>query len=285
LVKRLNGQYRNNTLLVKPKGEDEYAVAGYRGLHFIRMTISSPQPEATLKANIGVDGQIQQGPILYTSRTAKADFWLEVKDGVDLEGRLHEIYNKFFNRELIRLRQTYDIGRCVYGIPKPFSYTDFGFYDKTFSIEFDIPSAYMYSIARSTDFPLDVDKAVDLVSTSMNLPETDFSYTHTNGVFKIYNPSDFDIQPYEQNHELNINFVGSGSPNLTNTDTGDLFQLTRSISNADSLILKGVHPFLNGEACEIDTNHGHINLKKGWNNFNLTGFSGTATFDFPFIYK
>ena len=283
--KRINGNYRHDTLLVKPKGENEYAIAGYRGLRFVRLTVSSPQSQATLKANTGVDGQTQQGPILYTSRTAKADFWLNVKDGVDLESRVHDIYNKFFNRDLVRIRQSYDIGRCFYGIPKPFSYTDFGFYDKTFSVEFDIPSAYMYSVARSTDFPLDVDKAEDLVTTSMNLPTTNLSYTHNTGAFKIYNPSDFDIQPYEQNHELNIIFKGAGSPKLTNLDTGDSFQLTKSISNSDSLILKGVHPFINGEACEIDTNHGHINLKKGWNNLNLTGFNGTVTFDFPFIYK
>ncbi|WP_369342900.1 hypothetical protein [Companilactobacillus nodensis] len=123
-----------------------------------------------------------------------------------------------------------------------------------------------------------------MITDNLNLSSTNISYTHYAGSFKIYNPSDFDIQPYEQNHELDILFKGSGTPILTNNDTSDTFQMNQSISSNDSLILKGVHPFLNGAACEINTNHGHINLQKGWNSFNLSGFNGTVTFDFPFIY-
>lgn len=283
MPKRLNGRYRQDSLLLKNDGEDEFEISNYQGLHFARLTVSSPQPQTNFKTNTGIDGQIQQGPIIYASRTAKADFWIEVSDGTDLESKFHEFYNKFFNRGLVRVRQSYDIGRCFYGIPKPFSYTDIGFYDKSFSVEFEIPSAYMYSVVRSTDFPIDINKE-DLITDNLSLSSTNISYTHYAGSFKIYNPSDFDIQPYEQNHELDILFKGSGTPILTNNDTSDTFQMNQSISSNDSLILKGVHPFLNGAACEINTNHGHINLQKGWNSFNLSGFNGTVTFDFPFIY-
>ncbi|WP_025024728.1 phage tail domain-containing protein [Companilactobacillus nodensis] len=132
MPKRLNGRYRQDSLLLKNDGEDEFEISNYQGLHFARLTVSSPQPQTNFKTNTGIDGQIQQGPIIYASRTAKADFWIEVSDGTDLESRFHEFYNKFFNRGLVRVRQSYDIGRCFYGIPKPFSYTDIGFYDKSF---------------------------------------------------------------------------------------------------------------------------------------------------------
>lgn len=286
MVKDLKGHYRQDTLLVKHGDDQEFAISKYRGLHFARLTISSPQTQPNLKSNIGIDGQTQTGPILYTSRTAKADFWMEVNDGTDLESKIHEFYNKFFSRGLVRLRQSYDIGRCVYAIPKPFSYTDFGFYDKTFSVEFDIPSAYMYSVVRSTDFPINIEDSEDLITNNLNIDTTDLKYTYPAGNFKIYNASDYDIQPYEQNHELNVIFSGgSGLPSITNTDTNNTFKMNSAISSGDSLILKGVHPFLNGSACEINTNHGHINLKRGWNNLSLSGYSGTVTFDFPFIYQ
>lgn len=279
-----NGHYRQDSLLVMNDGENEFEISNYRGLQFVRLTVGSPQTSSNLKANTGMDGQVQTGPVLYTSRTAKADFLMEVDDGTDLESSLHEFYNKFFSRGLVRVRQSYDIARCFYGIPKPFSYTDIGFYDKTFSVEFDIPSAYMFSVVRSTQFPIDPNDSDNLISNNLNLSTTDLNYSKLSGDFKIYNPSDFDIQPYEQDHEFNIIFNGSGTPSITNKTTNDTFSMTSSISSTDSLILKGVHPFLNGNACEINTNHGHVNLKKGWNDFSLTGLDGTVTFDFPFIY-
>lgn len=279
-----NGKYEVNTLLIKPNNSNEFAIQDYRGLHFLDLTVGSPQTQTSLISNQGVDGQRQQGPILYGSRTAKANFYLEVTDEVAYETRCHELYNKFFHREMVRVRQTNDIGRCFYGIAKPFDITHISYLDKTFSVEFDIPSAYLYSVVRSSDFPVNIDKNPYLLSNNLNLPFDDLKYTQANGTFKIFNPSDVDIQPYEQNHELNILFKGNGAPTLTNTDTGDSFSFNDSLIETDKLILKGVHPFLNGAACEINTNHGSVNLVKGWNNFSLTGLTGTVTFDFPFIY-
>lgn len=281
----LDGRYRSNTLLLKQDGEDEAAIQDYRGLHFLDLTLSSPQIQTNFKSNSGIDGQVQQGPILFGSRTATANFYLEVADEVDYETRCHELWNRFFRRGLVRVRQSNDIAICFYGIPKPFEITHISYLDKTFSIEFDIPSAYRYSVARSTDFPVNIESTEDLISNNMNLPSTQLKFTCAAGDFKIFNPSDFAIQPYEQNHELNIIFKGSGMPYLTNNDTGDVFNYQKSLTGSDSLILKGVHPFLNGDPCEIDTNHGSINLIRGYNNFNLSGFAGTVTFDFPFIYN
>jgi len=279
-----NGKYRVNTLLIKPNSEDEFAIQDYRGLHFLDITLSSPQSQSNFISSSGMDGQQQQGPILYGARTAKANFYLEVTDEISFESRCHELYQKFFHRELVRVRQTNDIGRCFYGIAKPFDITSISYLDKTFTVEFDMPSAYLYSVVRSKDFPIDISKNPYVLSNNLNLPFEDLNYKQNAGTFRIFNPSDFDIQPYEQNHELNISFVGNGSPTLTNNDTGDSFSFTGNVVSSDKLILKGVHPFLNGNACEIQTNHKSINLQKGWNDFSLTGFTGTVTFDFPFIY-
>lgn len=279
-----NGKFRVNTLLLKPNNEDEFAIQDYRGLHFLDLKISSPQTQTMFISNTGVDGQEQQGPILYGSRTATANFFLETVDEVDFAMKCHELYAQFFHRQLVRVRQSNDIARCFYGIAKPFDITAVGVLDKTFSVEFDIPSAYLYSVIRSSVFPVDIEQNPYVLNSNLNLPFEDLNYTQAQGSFKIFNPSDFAIQPYEQNHDMNIIFKGSGSPTLTNKDTGDSFSFTDSVGASDKLILKGVHPFLNGEPCEIKTNHGAISLQKGWNNFSLTGWTGTVTFDFPFIY-
>lgn len=286
MVKSLDGKYRTNTLLVKARGEPERAIQDYQGLHFLDLTIAAPQAQTTLVSNAGVDGQLQQGPVIFGSRTAIANFYLETNDEIDFEGKCHSLWNQFFKRDSMRIRQSNDIGICFYGIPKPFEITHISYLDKTFSIEFDIPSAYRHSVVRSSDFPIDLNTAEDLISPNMNLPFDQLNYTNLTGDFKIFNPSDFAIQPYEQRHEINITISGgTGKPVLTNTNTGEVFNYQKNLSDTDILILQGVHPLLNGNPCEIDTNHGSIDLIKRWNQFSLTGYTGSVSFDFPFIYN
>ena len=286
MVQNLRGKYRSNTLFVKKQDEEEFKIQDYRGLHFLDFTISSPQTQPNFVTYAGSDGSQQRGPILFGARTATVNFFLETNDEISFEAKAHEIWEKFYSRTLLRLRQSNSPGTCVYGVAKGFDFTHLSYFDKSFSIQFDLPSGYRYSVLRSTEFPLNVDDNIqDAVGIDMNLPMEELEYTHSNGEFKIYNPSDFDIQPYEQHHDLNVIFKGTGSPTLENKDTGDIFSYNKTLTANDSLVLNGVHPLLNGNPCEIDTNHGDIQLvRKSWNNFSLTGFTGTVTFDFPFLY-
>ncbi|RHW46079.1 hypothetical protein DS832_06940 [Bombilactobacillus bombi] len=286
MVKNLKGRYRSNTLFVKKQDEDEFPIQDYNGLHFLDLTLASPQTQPNFVSYSGTDGSQQRGPILFGARTATANFFLETDDEVSFTAKAHDIWQKFYSRTLMRLRQSISPGICVYTVAKGFDFTHLSYFDKSFSIQFDMPSGYRYSVLRSTDFPLDVkDNNQDGIDIGMNLPMEELKYTHSNGEFKIFNPSDFDIQPYEQHHDLNIIFKGTGSPTLENNDTGDIFSYNKTLISSDSLVLNGVHPMLNGNPCEIDTNHGDIQLvRKSWNHFSLTGFSGTVTFDFPFLY-
>lgn len=285
MSRNLQNRFRVNTLLIKSSNKNEFAIQDYRGLHFLDLKISAPQSQTNLIDRAGIDGQIQRGPILFGSRTATANFYLEINDVSEFENVAHTIYNKLFSRNIMRVRQSDDIARCFYGIPKPFEFSRIGVLDSTFSVEFDIPSAYMYSVVRSSQFPIDIKNSKDLINTNLNLPSTDLTYESPPGDFSIYNPSDFDIQPYEQDHELNIIFKGgSGSPLIINNETGDTFHYQGNLKEDDELVLQGVHPFLNGVACEIDTDHGSVDLIKGNNSFSMTGYTGTVSFDFPFIY-
>ncbi|KAE9560645.1 hypothetical protein [Companilactobacillus bobalius] len=85
MPKRLSdGHYRQNSLLIKSDGQNEFEISNYHDLIFTRLIEGSPQTGLNLKRNIDVDGQVHTGPLLYTSRTAKADFLLRVDDGIDL---------------------------------------------------------------------------------------------------------------------------------------------------------------------------------------------------------
>ena len=274
-----------NSLLVKPENGDEFAIEDNKGLHFLDLTISSPDPQANFINRNGTDGSQQGGPILFGSRTATANFYLETNDTIDFKAKAHDIWQMVYGRELLRLRESDEPGICVYGVAKSFEFSHLSYLDKKFALQFELPSAYRYSVLRSKDYPLSVDQHADSLNIGMNLPMEQLNYTVSGNSFRIYNPSDFDIQPYEQNHDLNIIFRGRGQPTLTNEDTGDVFSYNKKITDTDSLVLNGVHPTLNGKPCEIDTNHGNIDLvRKSWNNFTLAGFSGTVTFDFPFLY-
>jgi hypothetical protein len=75
LPKRLSdGHYRQNSLLIKSDGQNEFEISNYHDLIFTRLIVGSPQTAPNLKTNAGVDGQTQMGPVLYTSRTAKPTF-------------------------------------------------------------------------------------------------------------------------------------------------------------------------------------------------------------------
>lgn len=276
------GKYQNNTLLVKPDGEEEFAVDDLKGLVFLDLTVNSPQPQTNFVTSVGVDGSTQQGPVLYGSRTATINFYLNTDSGTFMFARLHEIWSMFFKRGLVRLRQTDEPGICVYGVAQPYEMTHVSRYEKTFSIQFNIPSGFRYSTVRSTQISNSVN---DYSNVGMNLPNQELKYTQTVNDFRIYNPSDVDIEPYEQNHDLKIIFKGTGSPSLTNLDNGDNFTFNGKLTANDELVLDGVHPLLNGESCEINTNHGDVRLiKKTGNAFSVTHFTGSVTFDFPFIY-
>lgn len=187
--KLLNGKYPDNTLLVKPRDAPEFEIRDYRGLQFLQMNVNAPQTQSNFINLQGIDGSFQQGPVLFGARTATINFFMEVDDGIDFDAKIHEVWNMFYSRTLVRLRQSDMPGICVYGIVKPFEVTHISRFDKSFSIEFDLPSGYRYSVLRSTDFPINVkDNIHDGANIGMNLPMEELKYTHPSGEFKIFNP-------------------------------------------------------------------------------------------------
>ena len=111
-------------------------------------------------------------------------------------------------------------------------------------------------------------------------------YTFNNQTnFTVTNFGDIMIEPDIKQHPLTISIRCNGSPTLTNNTTNQSLTCNRQLSVGDELKLVGVNPFINGQQCGIDTNHGVISLQRGDNKFTLSNCSNvTISFDTPFYY-
>lgn len=212
-----------------------------------------------------------------------ANFLLRSRDYYDQKLLRHEIYQLFGDRELCRFRTDIDLQKVMYGRPTSFDikFVNDGSDDSLFSIQFEIPSGYKYSLVRSDEID------VDHTSFGMNFKLNEKPvYQQAANHFKIYNPSDIAIDPYYQRHDLMLLIKFSGSSyQITNNTNGTNYQYNRAIQSSDSLVLNGLSTTLNGNPASQNTNFGYIKLEKGWNDITVSGAtSHETTFSFPFIY-
>ncbi|MDI6666028.1 phage tail family protein [Leuconostoc suionicum] len=212
-----------------------------------------------------------------------ANFLLHSRDYYDQKLLRHEVYQLFGDRELCRFRTDVDLQKIMYGRPTTFEikFIDDGYDDSLFAIQFEIPSGYKYSVARSNNLNLDE------VSFGMNLSIDKLpSFVQSDSEFRIYNPSDVAIDPYYQRHDLIllINFTGSYYQ-ITNNTNGTSYKYNKSSSGNDNIVLNGLSTISNGNPDSLNSDFGFIKLEKGWNDIIVTGAtSHTTTFSFPFVY-
>lgn len=256
----------------------------FKGLNFTGLTTQAPQSITNYQSNKIRDGSVQNGPILFGTRTVTADFYFDGEDVYDYKLACQDIWRLLFSRELITLRDSEMPGLKMEVIAKPFDITRLNWHEMTFSVEFDIPSGYRQSLVKSDELQFIYDE--ELSQIGMNLPNgEDLHYRFKQTRFKVYNPSDVVVDPYWQKHELDIIIKGQGTPTITNLTNGYGVVLNRALTANDTLVWNGVRPLLNGTTCERATNHGHIQLEKGWNDISVTGLSNIdITFSFPFLY-
>lgn len=270
------------TFLIKLKGQDEFNItARLPNVKYLGGD-STPSFNNTYQDNTTHDGSrltgVNFGKLVFT-----ANFILHSQDYYDQKLVRHEIYQIFGDRELVRIRSDIDFQKVMYARPASFDikFVNNGSSDSLFSIQFEIPSGYKYSLSRSDAV------TVDSISFGMNfhLNEKPF-YTQTAKLFRIFNPSDIAVDPYYQRHDLMllIEFVGR-SYQITNTTNGTSYQYKHASNGNDNIVLSGLSTMLNGKPASQNTDFGFIKLEKGWNDIMVRGAtSHTTTFSFPFIY-
>ncbi|QEA49911.1 phage tail family protein [Latilactobacillus curvatus] len=255
-----------------------------QGLEFLGND-SSPVIANTYQQNAGRDGQLFQTQT-FDKTVENANFLINFGDWYDFKLLKHDIYRIFSQRSMMRIRTDAEMGIVKYVRPTSFDIKPIsdGAHDATFTIPFENPSGYKYSLARSDNL---YDYDSELWQIGMNLPNgQDIGYHFTQLNFDVYNASDIPIDPYYQKHDLRIICHFNGS-NLTilNKTNGSSWQYQKAASKSDTIILDGIKTTLNGDPASVNTDYGNIVLETGYNNISVTGATDIdITFSFPFIY-
>lgn len=247
---------------------------------------SSPQFTNNYEDLSGTDGShfLSQ---TFAKRTFTENFCLYFSDYYDFSLLRHKIYALFGEREKIRVRSDAHPSKVYFGYVTPFdiSPAEQGANYANFSISFDVPNGYRYSLYRSDSKNFETTDGWDL---DMNYPTNEVQphYHYTTTSFKIYNASDIQINPNEQRHDLKIicKFTGPWMQ-ITNKTNKTEWKYNVSSDGTQSIIIDQLNTTLDGENATGKTDCNYITLEKGWNDIEVTGAtSSDITFSFPFIY-
>lgn len=252
---------------------------GIRTKDFI---VSAPSLRHVTEAIDGRDGMID----IETTEGARVItclFRMRAADMADFPLLRNGIFRIFRSKESFYLIDRREPGKrwevkCqdAYVLEQKYVYGDF-------TISFVCFKGYAESVGTTLD-PLTFD--AELWQIGQGLTEVDdLKYIHNTSSFRIYNAGDIDIDPRVL--PLKITFTGA-STNLTvtNQTTGDIWQYTGTTTAGDTITLDGVRSLKNGTSIFGQTNRKLITLKSGWNDFAITGATGTfeISFDFRFYY-
>lgn len=272
-------------LYIKRGDDSEFEISdAVNGLEFLSDD-DSPVMLNTYQANVPVDGQMVTSTN-YDKSVVTANFTLMFGTWADFKLAKHEIYSIFNQREIMRLRTDSEPNKVKFVKPVSFDIKPIsdGANIANFSIPFENPSGYKYSLVRS-DALYTFDSG--FWQQGMNLPsDKDFPYHFTTTSFDVYNASDITIDPYWQHHDLQIIISFAGSIlTLTNTTNNSSWSYQKPATKSDKIILDGINTTLNGTPASINTDYGNITLDQGWNSISVTGATDVdITFSFPFIY-
>ena len=241
------------------------------GLRYLGLDDASSSPQFTnqYQDTTGTDGSPFVGQT-FAKRTFSEKFWLSFGGYEDLVLAKHELYRLFGSRKLVRVRTDTSPGKVYFGIPTPFDIAPIsaGSNNANFSIPFDVPSGYRYSLYRSDVLP----STTDGWQFGMNLPDQLPSYHFTSTSFEVYNASDIAIDPYYQRHDLRVTCKFNGnSLKLTNITNGSVWTYSKNSDGSHTIVLNGVDTYLDGNLANVNTDYGTISLDPGWNSFTATG--------------
>ncbi len=107
-------------------------------------------------------------------------------------------------------------------------------------------------------------------------------YKHNTTTFEIFNDGE-KIDPRYM--PLVITFKGASSNlKIKNLSTNEEWSYTNTTTNSDEIKLDGVRSTKNGLSILRDTNKKLLSLAPGWNEFQLTGTSGSFEISFDFRF-
>lgn len=275
---------QNPQLYLKIGDQAEFNIADkVQGLRYLGDD-STPAISNSYLDVAGVDGSQFQYSTFSRYQIA-ARFFLRFTDWQDFKLAKHQFYRLFGQRKLIRMRTDVEssIVRFVYpNLPEIKPSQDYA-HDASFTMNFDNPSGYRYSLYRSNSLYNFKNGTIQFGELGLSQAP---NYHFTSSSFQVYNPSDVAIDPFGQKHDLQVVCKFSGnSLKLQNKTNGSEWEYQKASKGSDSIILNGINTTLNGSPASANTDYGNLILETGWNSFTATGADSVdITFSFPFIY-
>ncbi|OVE34796.1 phage tail protein [Priestia aryabhattai] len=252
---------------------------GLTCLKFHKQSVAHNHLTETMES---LDGVIHTGTT-FGARELQASFWQKGDNHILLQLLIDELHQLFATREEIFITDSRQPGKRWKALVN--STYDIDYINARtgkFDIDFLSPRPYCESIGTTLD-PFTFDS--ELWQVGMNIPtDRDLVYKHRTNRFQIYNAGVY-LDPSKL--PLRILYKGA-SNNLTikNKTTGDTFTYSGSSGANDTILLDRIQHFKNNVNIFSDTNHKRISLLTGWNDFEITGTSGSfeVIFDFRFYY-
>lgn len=250
------------------------------GLVPLKFIIDSPSPRHNFEIVEGRSGHLDMGTTL-DGRTMRVECLLKAKDMYDYSLLTNEVFKIFNALTEFYLIHAYE-PKKRWKVKTAQSYTPerLNIRNGIFTIDFISPSPYAESYGTTLDpFTFTGEKW----QVGQGLISEDLKYVHNTNTFSIYNGSDIDLDPRE--FHLKIKYQGA-SNNLTikNLTTGDEWKYNGSSGANDTILLDGVRSLKNSLTIFGQTNRKLITLKQGWNDFTLTGTSGSFLISFDFRF-
>lgn len=239
------------------------------------------------QTDTGRDGGVFQSAI-YGQSIVNANFMLTFDNYLDYKLAKAQIFRLFFNKQLMRIRTDSEPAIVKYVRAANFEVAPFeqGSYNAVFTIPFENPTGYKYSLLRSD--ALENKELNDDWQFGMHLltgKKPQYHFINQDNIV-VHNPSDIEIDPYYQRHDLKLIIKFTGDKlRLENKTNGSEWQYNKASDSSHTIILDGINTTLDGQPASSNTDFGNLVLEKGNNSITVTGATASdITFSFPFIY-
>lgn len=250
---------------------------GLRCLSFNVESLGMEQEQERIPGRPGA--LLIDGDLLPRNITAK--FFTEAADRIDYKLLQNDLYRLFDPRKEITVIDNREPGKRWF-IRTQGTYTPerLNHINSTFELNLLSARPYSESLGNTLD-PKTFEEEIWSTGNNLLLDETD--YVHSTTTFSIYNAGDEVIDP--RNMPVVITFKGASTNlKIENLTTGDSWSHTGSTNSTDEVKLDGIRSFKNGLSIYRNTNKKLITLEKGWNDFKVSGASGSFEISFLFNF-
>jgi predicted phage tail component-like protein len=221
----------------------------------------------------GRDGDVFLGSSNYQNREISVEMVYQSADINDFYSLKSDFNRLFSTRESFYVVFDREPDRrWKVRLKTPFNVNIFSGRKGTFTIQFIAESPFSESLDSTLN-----------MSIAQISGTKEIKYTQSTSTFEILNDGDMTIDP--RIVPLVIQFKGTSTNlQISNLTTGEICSYTGTSQAGDTIEINNIRSLKNGLSIFLNTNRKLITLVPGWNEFQISGASGTFEVLFDFRY-